>query len=338
MACLCFPRFFSVDAFAEGSAQTLLPFSDGQVKIFWHSPYNGNGVSLGSFDGTNAHTVTIDSWSSDKNSGGDLRGPKLDSIKFTFNQPFLMQARSDYYLYLAALGGPLGVAFDKNTGPYICSFYDQYNTLVWTDTYYAPGTNYEGNGGLYYIIRDLPISLNVKYIQFTFNFNDNYQYPDGSFGTGFYVNTWLQLWQLEKGSDADDVIKAIEDQTASEQSLYDDFTQGGDDSELNSATEQVSGKIGIFTALDNLLQGIFGIFTAGTADAATIVWPSFALTVEGQSYDVWPEQTINLDTMFSGPLSALKVALNFASVSAVYFALVRYLLHVYDSIFGRGDG
>lgn len=333
MACLCFPRFFSVDAFAAGSAQTLVPFSDGQVKFFWHSPYNGNGVSSGSFDGTASHAVMIDSWRSDKNSGDVLKGPKLDSIKFTFNEPFLMQARSDYYLYL----GPPGIVVNQNTGPAICSFYDQYNTLVWSDTYYAPGIKYEGTGSLYYIVRDLPISLNVKYIQFTFNFNDNYQYPDGTFGTGFNVSTWLQLYQLEKGSDADDVIGAIEDQTASEQNRYDDFTQGGDDSELNSATDQVSGKIGIFTALDNLLQGIFGIFTSGTADAATIVWPSFALTVEGQSYDVWPEQTINLDTLFSGSLSALKVTLNFASVSAVYFALVRYLLYVYESIFGRGD-
>lgn len=310
-----------------------MPFSDGEVKIFWHSLYNGNGVSSGSFDGTNAHAITINSWSSDKNSGGELKGPKLDSIKFSFNQSFLMQARSDYYLYL---GNP-GIAFNQNTGPFICSFYDEYNTLVWSDTYYAPGTDYEGNGCLYFILRDLPISLNVKYIQYTFNFNEDYQYRDGTFGTGFYVNTWLQLYQLAPGSDADDVINAIEDQTASDQSRYDDFTQGGDGSELNSATEQVSGKIGIFTALDNLFQGIFGIFTSGTSDVAAIVWPSFSLTVEGQSYDVWPEQTINLDTMFSGSLSALKVALNFASVSAVYFALVRYLFHVYDTIFGRGD-
>lgn len=311
-----------------------MPFSDGQVKIFWHSPYNGNGVSFGTFDGTGAHALMIDSWRSDKNSGGELKGPKLDSIKFSFNQPFLMQAGYDYYLFL----GALGIAFDQNTGPYICSFYDEYNNLVWSDTCYSPGTNYEQNGCLYYIIRDLPIGLNVKYIQYTFNFNENYQYPDGVFGTGWHAQTWILMRQLERGSDADDVIGAIEDQTASEQNRYDDFTQGGDDSELNSATEQVSGKIGIFTALDNLLHGIFGIFTSGTSDAATIVWPSFALTVEGQSYDVWPEQTINLDTMFTGPLSALKVALNFASVSAVYFALVRYLLHVYDSIFGRGDG
>lgn len=138
-------------------------------------------------------------------------------------------------------------------------------------------------------------------------------------------------------SAADQAHNDASSQLQQDKEQYDEFTQGGDGSEFNSATEQVSGKIGIFTALDNLLQGIFGIFTSGTADAATIVWPSFALTVEGQSYDVWPEQTINLDTMFSGPLSALKVALNFASVSAVYFALVRYLLHVYDSIFGRGD-
>lgn len=139
-------------------------------------------------------------------------------------------------------------------------------------------------------------------------------------------------------SAADQAHNDASSQLQQDKEQYEEFTQGGDGSEFNSATEQVSGKIGIFTALDNLLQGIFGIFTSGTADAATIVWPSFALTVEGQSYDVWPEQTINLDTMFSGPLSALKVALNFASVSAVYFALVRYLLHVYDSIFGRGDG
>ena len=210
LACGFLVSCFSVNVFAAASPQTLVPLSDAEVKIFWHSDYNGNGVSYGSIDGTQAHILTIGSWRSDKNSGGTQKGPKLDAIKFSFNQTFHIQARSDYLISLAGIG----VSFDKNSGPHILSLYDQYNNLVWTGTYYAPSTSNDGNGFLYYIMRDLPTSLDVKYIRYTFNWNDNYQYADGSFAAGNKGATWLQLIQLEKGADADDVIKAIEDQTA----------------------------------------------------------------------------------------------------------------------------
>lgn len=210
-------------------------------------------MSYGSIDGTQAHTLTIGSWRSDKNSGGSLKGPKLDAIKFTFNQSFHMQARSDYLLSLAGVG----VSFDVNTGPHIVSFYDQYNNLVWTGTYYAPSTSNDGNGFLYYIIRDLPTSLDVKNIRYTFNFNENMQYPDGTFSTGNKGATWLQLIQLEKGADADDVIKAIEDQTAADQGRYDDFTSNGSEqgsSAIDSTKESVSGKIGLLDFAEGVLS------------------------------------------------------------------------------------
>lgn len=165
---------------------------------------------------------------------------------------------------------------------------------------------------------------------------------------GAYTTSARMTWAFYAldvtGMGEDEVVAAINAQTQviqqgqqQDQQRYDDFTQGGDSSEFDSAKDQIEGKIGIFTALDELLQGVFGVFTAGTADAAQITFPAFALTVEGEEHEVWTEQTVNLDDMFTGPLAALKTALNFATVAAVYYALIRYLIRVYDQIFGGGE-
>ena len=333
----CLASCFSVNVFAAASPQTLVPLSDAEVKIFWHSTYNGDGVSYGSIDGTQAHTLTIDSWRSDKNSGGTQQGPKLDAIKFTFNQTFHMQARSDYLLSLAGIG----VKFDKNSGPHICSFYDQYNNLVWTGTYYAPSTSNDGNGFLYYVIRDIPTSLDVKYIRYTFNWNDNYQYADGSFGTGNKGSTWLQLIQLEKGSDADDVIKAIEDQTAADQSRYDDFISSGGQQgpdAIDSTQQSVSEKIGILDFAEGVLSDFIGLFSADPGDA-TLTLPGFKWHDLDTDTDltVWEPQTFDfafIEEHFSPLVSAMRVG----TVLTVYGALLWYLQAVFDRIFGGGDG
>lgn len=336
LACGFLVSCFSVNVFAAASPQTLVPLSDAEVKIFWHSTYNGDGVSYGSIDGTQAHTLTIGSWRSDKNSGGALKGPKLDAIKFAFNQSFHMQARSDYLLSLAGVG----VSFDMNTGPHIVSFYDQYNNLVWSGTYYAPSTSNDGNGFLYYIIRDLPTSLDVKNIRYTFNFNENMQYADGTFGTGNKGATWLQLIQLEKGADADDVIKAIEDQTASDQSRYDDFTSNGSEqgsSAVESTQQSVSEKIGILDFAEGVLSDFIGLFSASPGDA-TLTLPGFKWHDSDTNTDltVWESQTFDfafVEEHFGPLVSALRVG----TVLTVYGALLWYLQAVFDRIFGGGD-
>ena len=327
---------FSVNVFAAASPQTLVPLSDADVKIFWQSDYNGNGVSYGSIDGTQAHTLTIGSWLSDKNSGTQ-KGPKLDAIKFSFNQTFHLQARSDYLISLAGIG----VHFDKNSGPHILSLYDQYNNLVWTGTYYAPSTSNDGNGFLYYILRDLPTSLDCKYIRYTFNWNDNYQYADGSFAAGNKGATWLQLIQLEKGADADDVIKAIEDQTAADQGRYDDFTSNGSEqgsSAIDSTKESVSGKIGLLDFAEGVLSDFIGLFSADPGDA-TLTLPGFKWhdSDTGKDLTVWESQTFDfafVEEHFGPLVSALRVG----TVLAVYGALLWYLQGVFERIFGGGDG
>lgn len=337
LACGFLVSCFSVNVFAAASPQTLVPLSDAEVKIFWHSSYNGDGVSYGSIDGTQAHTLTIGSWRSDKNSGGVLKGPKLDAIKFTFNEPFHMQARSDYLLSLAGVG----VSFDKNAGPHICSFYDQYNNLVWTGTYYAPSTSNDGNGFLYYIIRDLPTSLDVSNIRYTFNFNENMQYPDGTFGTGDKGATWLQLTQLEKGADADDVIKVIEDQTAADQSRYDDFTSNGGSQgsdAVSGAQNSVSQKIGILDFAEGVLSNFIGLFSDTPGDA-TLTLPGFKWHDSDTNTDltVWEPQTFDfafVETHFKPLVSALRVS----TVLAVYGAMLWYLQGVFDRIFRGSDG
>lgn len=333
LACGFLVSCFSVNVFAASSTQKL-SLSDAEVKIFWHSSYNGDGVSYGSIDGTVGHGLTIDYWNSDKNSSTGPKGPKLDAIRFNFTKPFHMSGGDDYLL---ALGG-VGVQFDINNGPGVCSFYDDNNRLVWTADYYAPSTTNNGNGFLYYIIRDVPMTFEVKYIRFTFNMNDSFQYADGTFSAGYKGKTWLSLTRLKEGEDS--VIKAIEDQTAADQSRYDDFTSDGSQqgsSAIDSTKESVSGKIGLLDFAEGVLSDFIGLFSASPGDA-TLTLPGFKWhdSDTGQDLTVWESQTFDfafVEEHFGPLVSALRVG----TVLAVYGALLWYLQAVFDRIFGGGD-
>lgn len=336
LACGFLVSCFSVEVFAADSLHSLVPLSDADVKIYWHSSYNGNGVSYGSIDGTQGHGLTINSWESERNSSIGPKEPQLDAVRFKFSQTFHMEAGYDYLLSWSDLGDH----FDSRVGPGVCSFYDQYNNLVWTGTYYAPGTTNSGNGFLYYLIRDVPTSLDVNHIRVTFNAVDGYHYPDGSFRSEYWGRTWVQLVQLEKGADADDVIKAIENQTAADQNRYDDFTSNGSEqgsAAIESTEQSVSEKIGTLDFAEGVLSDFIGLFSVNPGDA-TLTLPGFKWhdSDTGQDLTVWESQTFDFSFVEQhfGPLVS---ALRFATVLTVYGALLWYLQAVFDRIFGGGD-
>lgn len=122
-------------------------------------------------------------------------------------------------------------------------------------------------------------------------------------------------------------------------SNYQDLTRPSD-SAVDSAsgtlsdTSDVAGKIGLFTSIDNLTQGVFNLFA--NPGSTTLTFPGFGMEIDGVSYDVWSDTAYNLsdiDDKFGGLVSVVR----FASSLLVYLALIRYLINTYHRIFGEGE-
>ena len=338
LACGFLVSCFSVETFAFATPQTVLPLGAGTFALWWHSEYNGNGVSYGTFANDVGHTMTVTGWHSNQNSGTTIKRPKIDALKINFDNGVHITGGYDYLISLSALPGD--AKFNDLTGPIALSFYDQYNNTVWSQTFYTPGTDYEQNGFLYCVIRDLPVSIDFEYMYIRFDTTGGGFVPDDLFATGKSAASWLQVVQLEKGSDSDDVVEAIRDQTASDQSRYDDFTSNGSEqgsSAVESTQQSVSEKIGILDFAEGVLSDFIGLFSASPGDA-TLTLPGFKWhdSDTGQELTVWESQTFDfafVEEHFGPLVSALRVG----TVLTVYGSLLWYLQAVFDRIFGGGD-
>lgn len=120
---------------------------------------------------------------------------------------------------------------------------------------------------------------------------------------------------------------------------YNDLTRPSDSavssaSDSLSDTSEVESATGLFTAVDNLTQGVFDLFT--NPGSTTLTFPGFGMEVDGVSYNVWEDTTYNLsdiDDKFGGLMSVVR----FATTLLVYLALIRYLVNTYERIFGGGE-
>lgn len=120
---------------------------------------------------------------------------------------------------------------------------------------------------------------------------------------------------------------------------YNDLTRPSDSavssaSDSLSDTSEVESATGLFTAVDNLTQGVFNLFT--NPGSTTLTFPGFGMEVDGVSYNVWEDTTYNLtdiDNKFGGLMSVVR----FATTLLVYLALIRYLVNTYERIFGGGE-
>lgn len=335
LACGFLASCFSVDAFAVGNQQTIVPLSGASVSIYWHSQYNGTGVSYGNIANTTGFPVTITSWNASNGTYNTPRAPQLDAIKIDFTDSFHLKARADYLFQLAGMVAKLGYEVGGTM-----AMYDQYNNTVWTGVSYSPGNDRAQNGFVYYLMRDLPVSLDVKSIYI--RFDQSYGYADGVFGVdGKSWNCWMQCIELEQGADADDVVKAIEDQTAADQSRYDDFISNGGQQgpdAIDATKQSVSEKIGILDFAEGVLSDFIGLFSADPGDA-TLTLPGFKWHDSDTDTEltVWEPQTFDfvfVEEHFGPLVSALRVG----TVLTVYGALLWYLQSVFDRIFRGGDG
>lgn len=120
---------------------------------------------------------------------------------------------------------------------------------------------------------------------------------------------------------------------------YLDLTRPSD-SDVDSAsgtlsdTSDVKAATGLFTAIDNLTQGVFNLFS--NPGSTTLTFPGFGMEINGVSYDVWADTDYNLSDIedkFGGLVSVVR----FATSLLVYLALIRYLINTYHRIFGEGE-
>lgn len=133
------------------------------------------------------------------------------------------------------------------------------------------------------------------------------------------------------------IDQSIVAQTQQQQQQYDDFTDSGSGSPIVSIEQSMGETIGFFDAIEQILSDIWAIFD-NPAGLATITFPGFSLSVDGVSYQVWPDHVFNFDTMTEEwGLGFLKTAVNFATVVAVYAALLRYLVHSWEAIISRSS-
>lgn len=308
--------------------------SGGTISVYWHSDYNGTGVTYGNFDAQkNYHKITYTSVSATRNES-KIESPHIDAVKLEFDNPFQIFAG---YSYLLSTAG-FGFKFGFNVGGSM-SMYDQYNNLVWTYDSYSPGsTQYSQNGFLYFLLNDSPSSIGVKTI--FFRFNTSYSYDGSLFNSlGVKGPSYLQIVRLQKDGSADSVIEAIENQTNAEQGRYDEFTSSGDSqgSELISGAEDaVSDKIGILDFAEGVLSDFVQLFSADPGDA-TLTLPGFKWhdAETGENLTVWDAQTFDfafIEEHFGPLVSALRVG----TVLAVYGAMLWYLQGVFERIFGGG--
>lgn len=327
---------FSVDVFAaDDSGQLGLSLSGGQISTYWSSSYNGDSVSYGNFTAEADHRITYTEARYGNSTYNKSRAPILHSSTLTFDSTFQLLANRRYYIAFQALP----VRFTGSMSVTL-SFYDQYNTCCWSTEDFSVGSQFGGNGFTYALV-DCPITFDVKTIRVR-AFNSP-AWADGTFDPGYNPQPWLNIIRLAKDDDrsADEIVKAIKEQTAADSSRYDDFTADGSQqgpAAIDSTKDAVSQKIGILDFAEGVLSDFIGLFSADPGDA-TLTLPGFKWHDSDTNTDltVWEPQTFDfafVEEHFGPLVSALRVG----TVLTVYGALLWYLQAVFDRIFRGGDG
>lgn len=290
---------FSVDAFAadnaDDSGQLFLPLSGGQITTYWSSKYNGESVSYGNFTADGDHRITFTEVRYGNSTYNKSREPVLNSSTMTFDSTFTLIGGRRYYIAFQCL--PVSLTGSMSVQ---LSFYDQYNTCCWTTDDFTVGSQYGGNG-FTYVLMECPISFEAKSIRVRV-FNSPV-WKDGVFDVGFSRQAWLGITRLadDDARSANEIIKAIQDQTAADQGRYDDFTSDGSQqgsSAVESTQQSVSEKIGILDFAEGVLSDFIGLFSANPGNA-TLTLPGFKWhdSDTGEDLTVWESQTFDFSLL-----------------------------------------
>lgn len=353
LACGFLASCFSVNVFAEESDSKDVPLSGGWFHIEWTSfsygvngganTYRGYYVSSGLFDDSPAHVMNLDKLDNVHNAT-PLDNAAIQSLTYFFNTPLHLEAGRKYLIASASnfIKYGLGLNYENVRMTLLSSS----NFPAWSTDSYEPGLpntrmNLGANGFCYWVVEPL-VSIDVVSMRIDFDGKTCVESSSSLTTLGENRSCWLSCTLISDSArqNADEIIKSIEDQTASEQKRYDDFTSNGGSegsSAVESTQQSVSEKIGVLDFAEGVLSDFIGLFSANPGDA-TLTLPGFKWhdSDTGEYLTVWESQTFDfafVEEHFGPLVSALRVG----TVLTVYGALLWYLQAVFDRIFGGGD-
>lgn len=157
------------------------------------------------------------------------------------------------------------------------------------------------------------------------------------------VDLQVQSLVISAVYDDDDVVDAINNQTADMNKNHDetmdkiddvtDFDQneqGQMSGDVDDVKNSFDEKLGILSFADSIFDQFFGLFETDNKKPG-LVLPAFSIKVQNTSYKVWDDQTFDL-SQIDGWFSGLMTAVRFATSFLIYAALVMYIQKIFSAI------
>ena len=121
-----------------------------------------------------------------------------------------------------------------------------------------------------------------------------------------------------------EINNAIEDQFTMEDS---------EDFGVEDIVNQVNKKAGVLAVGITTLVNFLDLFDASNATSTELTFPGFSIEVQGVKYQVWNNITYDLSELES-QFGALLEVVRWGCTMVVYLAVLNYLVHAYEEIFG----
>lgn len=97
--------------------------------------------------------------------------------------------------------------------------------------------------------------------------------------------------------------------------------------------DQVNEKAGVLAVGTTTLVNFLDLFDSSNAGSTQLTFPGFSMQIQGTSYQIWNDvhyDLSELDTHFGGLMEVVR----WATTMVVYMAVLNYLVHAFDEIFG----
>lgn len=110
---------------------------------------------------------------------------------------------------------------------------------------------------------------------------------------------------------------------------FDETEQGSLSGSVGDTQGQLEEKMGLLTWVGDLLSQFLDLFA--DPGGASLVFPGFSITVDGESYPVWTDTPFDFQTIDDN-FHSLLVVVRFSTTVVVYGALVNYLGRVAEAV------
>lgn len=102
---------------------------------------------------------------------------------------------------------------------------------------------------------------------------------------------------------------------------------------VEGGISSVNEKLGIFTAVEGILQNTLGLFNEENIGGTKLVFPAFGMNIQGEHHQFWEDTEYDLSNL-EEPFGALLSAVRLGTALVVYGALLMYLQKVFAEIIG----